>query len=306
MDGRSRASLVFVVIVLSGCQEDRKTSTKPQRASVPEIGSSFDPAQSGTIRGRVVWEGAAPKVVPFLVHAYLDGANPNRVPGPHPNPHVPKIDPDSHGVAEGVVVLHGVTPERSAPWRRLPVNVVMKTDRLLVAQGDIGGSVGFVRRGDSIAAANADGNFHALRARGAAYFTLPLVAAEKPTVRRLDQSGIVELSDGANQFWRRGYLFVLDHPYGTLTGSKGQFTLEQVPAGTYEISVWLPDWHVAREERDPETAAINRVVFATPVEVKQTVTVVAGQESALSFTFSEALFAHTGDPLSARAAPSLR
>ncbi len=306
MDGRRRASLLVFALLLAGCQEEQAPAPQPERASRPEIGSAFDPAQAGTIAGRVVWEGAAPKVDPFVVHAYLDSANPNRVIGPHQNPHAPKIDPASGGVTEAVVVLHGAAPARSAPWRLPPVKVLMEKDRLLVVQGTKAAGAGFVRQGDFISAVNEDGNFHALRARGAAFFTLPLIAAGKATLRRLERPGIVELSDGANQFWRRGHVFVLEHPYGALSGSKGEFVLEQAPAGTYELSVWLPNWHVTQEERDPETAAINRVVFAAPVEVKRNVTVVAGQQSAVDFTITEALFSQTDGPLSASSAAGAR
>ncbi len=34
------------------------------------------------------------------------------------------------------------------------------------------------------------------------------------------------------------YVVVLDNPYFALTGTDGSFTIENVPAGTYEIAVW--------------------------------------------------------------------
>ena len=65
--------------------------------------------------------------------------------------------------------------------------------RLLIEQRGQSGRVGFVRRGDVITVVNADPEYHALRARGAAFFTLPLVDPG-PSHRRLDQAGLVSLS----------------------------------------------------------------------------------------------------------------
>jgi hypothetical protein len=89
----------------------------------------------------------------------------------------------------------------------------------------------------------------------------------------LDQAGVVELVDGPGFYWRRAYLLVLEHPYAALSDGAGRFVLKQVPAGTYQLVAWMPNWHIVRQEHDPETAIINRMIFAPAVEIEQTVTV---------------------------------
>ncbi len=38
--------------------------------------------------------------------------------------------------------------------------------------------------------------------------------------------------------WMHAYLGVLEHPYFAVTGADGTFTIEGLPAGTYEIEAW--------------------------------------------------------------------
>jgi plastocyanin len=38
--------------------------------------------------------------------------------------------------------------------------------------------------------------------------------------------------------WMQSYLSVLPHPYFAVTGEDGSFTIEGVPAGTYEVEAW--------------------------------------------------------------------
>ena len=38
--------------------------------------------------------------------------------------------------------------------------------------------------------------------------------------------------------WMQSYLSVLPHPYFAVTGEDGSFTIEGVPAGTYELEAW--------------------------------------------------------------------
>lgn len=64
--------------------------------------------------------------------------------------------------------------------------------------------------------------------------------------------------------WMSGWIVATDHPYVAVTNEKGEFKLTDVPPGTYEVTVWQ------------EKAAAKG-------EVKQSVTVKAGETSSLSF-----------------------
>jgi len=42
--------------------------------------------------------------------------------------------------------------------------------------------------------------------------------------------------------------------------------LRDVPAGEYEVVVWLPSWRVAKVERDPESGAVARWTMGAGLE----------------------------------------
>jgi Polysaccharide lyase family 4, domain II len=285
MQGRKWLVWSVLVLAVAGCREETDVAPTPPVA-VENRASSFDAAATGAIEGRVVWKGPLPEVPSFEVHAYLDYLNAKRLRGEKPNPHTPRIDENDRGIGEVLIRLDRIDPAHSKPWPHAPASVEMLADGLFIRQGKEHQRIGIVQRGAEVAFVRRDAEFHIVRARGAAFFSLPFVAADRPTTRRLDRSGLVELSEGAGVYWRRAYLAVMDHPYAALTNRSGRFLLDGVPAGTYRLTAWLPNWHVERHEHEPETAIINRIYFAPAVEQEQTVTVTAGQSTAADFAFA--------------------
>jgi hypothetical protein len=94
----------------------------------------------------------------------------------------------------------------------------------------------------------------------------------------------------------RGYVFVDDHPYYSRTDSRGRFTLPQVPPGRYELVCWLPDWHIARHERDPESSLVTRMFFATPVEIIKPLIMKARGKQTVNFMLETKHFGRAGKP----------
>lgn len=285
MHGRRPHLLATLLLVaIGGCAEDVHSDNQPPPTAPALQGAAFNAADTGTIEGRVVWDGAVPEVPRFVVFCSPDNLPPDGKLLTHAdNPFAPVVDPENKGVRDVVVFLRGVDPQRAGPWRHDPVQIE-QYDRLLhVVQGDVQTRVGFVRSGDFISARSCDGDYHALRARGAAFFTLPFVDKDRPSTKRLDQAGIVHLSSAAGYFWMHAHLFVVDHPYYVRTDASGRFHLKDVPAGKYEAVAWMPDWAVLRKERDPESGLVGRAIFAPPVEKISPVTVQAGAKTTTHF-----------------------
>jgi hypothetical protein len=182
-----------------------------------------------------------------------------------PNPNRPIIDPATRGVAGAVVFLRGVPPRPGTPWPHAPVQVEQRGQVLRICQGGRETNTGFVRRGDAIEAVSHGPECCALQARGAAFFTL-MFPEPGGAVRRLDGRGVVELSSASGHYWTRAYLFVDDHPYYTHTDAVGQFVLEDVPAGRWELVCWLPSWQPERYERATEQGMVTRLHFRRPLE----------------------------------------
>jgi len=263
------------LIVFAGCQAQPALRDEPPPAA--PLAAAFKAKTTGTIAGRVTWQGELPTVTPFKAYANRAFPTANQFTGDKPNPRAPHIDRATRGLRGAVVYLRHVEPERARPWDHPPVRVAMRDREFNVEQGDRVVPIGIVRRGTEVEFVNQDVIYHQIKLRGVEFFSLPLVRADTPARRRLDQPGLVELSAGAGQFWMNAFLFVSEHPYYALTDDEGRFRLEQVPAGDYELAAWLPNWHVERFERDPEVGLVSRVAYAPPVTQASTIRVATGQ-----------------------------
>ncbi len=260
-----RFMLAFLAIW--GCDAP-KPAPLTELGSAPAVHSSFDAAHAHAISGRVTWNGPVPQAAPFEIM-------PNPLSGvvlqkrqQRPNPNLLTIEPLSHGIAGAIVFLRGVDPARAKPWDLPEVVVEQRDCQLRIVQGTTAAQVGFVRQGADIEMVLRDPWLHALHAGGSTFFTLTFPDPEQPLRCRLAAPGLVELSSNAGYFWMRGYLFVDDHPYYSRTDREGRFTLTGVPAGAYRLVAWLPNWHVARQERDPESGLVSRLFFEPPFELE--------------------------------------
>lgn len=98
----------------------------------------------------------------------------------------------------------------------------------------------------------------------------PVDAALKP--------GIVFLTCEAGHPWMSGYVFVANHPYVTLTDADGEFTIENVPVGTYRIKMWHEGVILKQNIR-----ALQRYEYEDPYEEAKDVTVQANGETVIDF-----------------------
>ena len=258
------------VVTLPGCEESPATP-EPAEETAAERGCDFNPATAGMIRGQVTWQGAIPQIASYRAPLSPGNERPKQALHNWPNPHTPRINPETKAIAGAVVFLRGVDPRRARPWDHPAVRIELRDYQIHVLQGERDGDVGFVRRGDAIQMLSQQPIYHSLKARGAAFFARAFADTNQPCVQRLDQTGLVELSSGCGYFWMRACLFVDDHPYYTQSDAAGYFTLPQVPPGNYELVCWLPDWHEELRELDAETALICRLTFRPAVQITQAV-----------------------------------
>jgi hypothetical protein len=280
MHGCKASFLPFLLLMLAGCARARTEPASPIHVA-RSIG--FDAHDTGTIGGRVVWDGPVPTVPEFHVHTNLFPGKEALQGLVRANPNVPLVNDMDDGVGQAVVFLRGIDPAKSRPWDHGPVNIAMRDFRLAITQGPEPVRVGFVRRGDQITMVSHDKALHALHAGGAAFFTFMFADPEVPRARKLERAGLVELSSMTGYYWMRGYLFVNDHPYYARTDGQGHFRLAGVPAGRYQLVCWMPSWQVASQDRDPESSLISRIQFEPPIERVKEVVVERGGKCEVDF-----------------------
>ena len=235
--------------------------------------NQHDPKSVGQIVGRITWTGEIPNP-PKLTAAIPE--SPGYRFAEMPNPFAPPVSEPGRGLAEAVVSLEGIDPEASKPWTDSKVLVEMSGYRIRVKQDEsqprrsgfipVGGQVEFVSR---------DANHHSLRARGAAFFALPFPEPEKPSTRTFDKPGLVELTSGSGYHWAAADLFVVEHPYYTITNVDGSFELPAVPPGAYQLVVRVRNWNIVGRERDPESGLVFKLLFAPVLEKRIPVSVVS-------------------------------
>jgi hypothetical protein len=284
------ACLPCVFLAIVGCDSSPPSAGQPLPSTPIPLADRYDPQTTATIHGRVTWSGDIPTVPPFEVWPIPLEENGPRSKRLEPNPNAPVIDPTTRGVANAVIFLRGVEPARSRPWDHAHVRVEQRDQQIHILQGADDSRIGFVRRGDTIDMVSRDPLFHALRAEGAAFFTLMFPDPDVPCSRRLTETGVVELSSAAGRYAMRAYLFVDDHPYYTRTDAQGRFGLDRVPPGRYDVVCWLPNWHAAQHERDPDTAIINRLLFHKPAKWTQPVVAKSGETAELHVQASQQSF----------------
>lgn len=268
-----RLVVLLALLPAAGCGSEPPAAATAADTPAPQ--HQFDPARCGRVEGRVTWGGPLFDLPPFVYGVpRKDGSFEMRM---MPNPNRTEIDPQSFGIANAVVFLRNVDPAAAKPWDLPPVRVELSECNIVVRQGDSPPRrAGFVRRGDAVEITRTDPVFHALRGRGADFFTYPFPEANRPRRRAFDTAGRVELTSASGFYWANANLFVDDHPYYALTDRDGRFVLDRVPAGGVEVVMSLPNWGLMRQERDPETGLITRQQYAPPIELKQALRVEAG------------------------------
>jgi plastocyanin len=99
--------------------------------------------------------------------------------------------------------------------------------------------VAAIAKGTTVNIINSDSTLHNTHAyaKSATLFNMALPKQGQKIEKKIDRTGPVEIKCDVHS-WMKGWLYVTDHPYVTVTDAEGNFTLTDVPAGTYQIQAW--------------------------------------------------------------------
>ncbi len=182
-----------------------------------------DAYAQGTLKGRVLFEGAAPP--PEQIEVKSD------VPICGTHQEVPKIVLGAdQGVANAVVKILGASGKAETKNGHLDqVNCQFVPHIQIVPTG----SVLTITNSDPVLH-----NAHALYEDGSTAFNIAVPIVGMEINKKLTKPGILKLRCDAGHTWMKGSIIVLDEPYYALTDSNGNFSIEGIPSGQYDVEVW--------------------------------------------------------------------
>jgi hypothetical protein len=244
----------------------------PAFATIPYKG--VDVKDGGTIAGTVRLAGPVPKPVVFETGKDPDWCGTRRV--------SPRLVLGANGgVANAVISIEGISQgKRFAPERKYILDQ---------RKCEYVPHVLLLPLGADLEIVNSDAVLHNVHtyAPGKEPRTVFNIAQPVKGVRfrvtadRLTMPGIYAATCDAGHPWMSAYVAVAEHPYYAVTGTDGQFSLSNVPPGTYTLKMWREGVAVTRVER--RNGEVTAYQYEPPYEMEQTVVVSSGTTTRADF-----------------------
>ncbi len=98
-------------------------------------------------------------------------------------------------------------------------------------------AVGF--KGTNFIQRNDDPIFHNIHTYwdGKTMYNINLPGEGMSITKPLKKTGLIEIECDSHH-WMHGYIYVTDNPYAVITDDNGEFSLKDIPAGTYTVVAW--------------------------------------------------------------------
>jgi len=226
---RMHPSPIVMALVLAGCgaggpAEDRRSEAIEVRDEAPAV----DPATAAIVTGRVVFVGEAPAATPIdmseeptCAAKHASGATAETV----------VVNPNGTLRNVFVYVKEGLG-NRTFPAPSEPV--ILDQDGCVYHPHVVG-----VRVGQRLTIRNSDGILHNINAspsqnRG---FNISQPTNMESTRTFTVPEVMIPIACDVHG-WMQAYVGVLEHPYFSVTGEEGTFSLAQLPPGDYVIEAW--------------------------------------------------------------------
>ncbi|MCC6764504.1 MAG: hypothetical protein IT293_07545 [Deltaproteobacteria bacterium] len=242
--------LLFALASVLGCERVPPT---PRVVGTP---TPLDPATTGTIAGRVLFEGVPPPPRTIAMESDPTCA------AAHPGGLVVRdVEGADGGLADAFVYVASGLEDRVFAPPTAPVVIDQRGCRYVprVAAAQVGQPIVFKSSDDTLH------NVHGEpRANARWNFGLPGPSTERTMV--LDAPEVMATVRCDVHPWMRLELSVVPHPYFVVTGADGTFRLPNVPAGAYTLAALHPT--LGRRELAVTVAAgataMATIRFASP------------------------------------------
>jgi hypothetical protein len=186
----------------------------------------------GAVKGRVVFEGVPPAAERIEVKSDTSTC------GLHQEVSKVLVGRDN-GVANAVVKIVGA-PGESAPKKGLLDQV--QCQFVPHVQALPAGSTLVITSSDPVLH-----NAHGFYEDGSTAFNIAVPIMGMEVNQKLSKPDIIKLRCDAGHTWMSAYVVVTDTPHYALTDADGNFIIEGVPPGEYEIEIWH-EWSGKRRQ----------------------------------------------------------
>ena len=137
---------------------------------------------------------------------------------------------------------------------------------------------------------SSDATLHTIHMEGAASYNLIFPVPNQVISRPMESPGLVNLKCNGGHLWMNGVMFVVPHPYYTVTDTDGSFQLTDVPLGQYVLVAWHEGWKIAREQSSFDVLTgkqVQRPIFSEPKTEEKKVAVGPSQTAVVDFLLSD-------------------
>jgi hypothetical protein len=241
-------ALVLLVALLQGCgggggdddgggpapteAQASSSETDVEPAALPQGYSEVTVANGGTVRGVASFEGAAPAQKVIQVTKDNEKLGFDTIPDE-------SLMVSAGGKIQNVVVFIQEITEGKPLSRSLPA-ITNKGARFRPHVQSFYQREFLIRSEDPVLH-----NTHPYLGRkeegGRSQYNVaisPPKTGEVKEIRRpLKAAGMYQIRCDAHD-WMRGWIWVLDHPYGSVSGKDGTFVIDEIPPGTYKLTAW--------------------------------------------------------------------
>jgi hypothetical protein len=204
----------------------------------------------GIIRGSVRLSGDIPALPPQPVYKHADVCG-----GAVPDERL--LTGEDGSLQNAVVHLSGV--QSGKPVRR-DARVRLDNVKCAFVPHVVSGTVG-----QTLEIRNSDPFLHDAHAWLGTKTLFNVAVPKGRTVSRpLTEPGLAHINCNVRHTWMHAYLFVAVHPYHAVTDRTGSFALEDVPPGTYKLTVWHELLGSAERDVTVESGKQTTVEVAMP------------------------------------------
>jgi hypothetical protein len=224
---------------------------------------SVEVQDGGTLTGVVRFAGPPPKITPLAV-------NKNREVCGEQKPSEALVVGSDGGVRGSVVLIEGV-----ARGKRPTGEVVLDNHKCLFVS-----HVSAVAIGDKVRVKNSDPilhNTHGFMGKPTIFnLALPNKDQMVDITRRLARPGVVRVLCDAHPHMF-AWMVVHDSPYVAVTDDRGAFKIDNIPPGTYRITMWHEGFRARGVDKD------GRPLYEDPVTVSRDVTIAPRAAATVEF-----------------------